>query len=84
MLDVCGDAEEFGKPIGSDAQEGKVTFVDLLGLRGCGRAVRARTEAARPRWRTWTMTASWLPCGLPGGADQVRAGFPCIFRADFV
>ena len=47
MLDVCGDAEEFGKPIGSDAQEGKVTFVDLLGLEGCGRAVRARTEAAK-------------------------------------
>ena len=47
MLDVCGDAEEFGKPIGSDKEEGKVTFVDLLGLSGCDRAVRAHTEAAK-------------------------------------
>ena len=47
MLDVCGDAAEFGKPIGSDQEEGKVTFVDLLGLEGCGRAVHARTEAAK-------------------------------------
>ena len=38
---------EFGKPIGSDKEEGKVTFVDLLGLEGCGRAVRAHTEAAK-------------------------------------
>ena len=47
MLDVCGDAAEFGKPIGSDQEEGKVTFVELLGLEGCGRAVHARTEAAK-------------------------------------
>ncbi|HJB14369.1 MAG TPA: polyprenyl synthetase family protein, partial [Candidatus Oscillibacter excrementigallinarum] len=47
MLDVCGDQDAFGKPIGSDAEEGKVTFVDLLGLEGCGRAVRAHTEAAK-------------------------------------
>ena len=47
LLDVGGDAEEFGKPIGSDKEEGKVTFVDLLGLSGCDRAVRAHTEAAK-------------------------------------
>ena len=47
MLDVMGNAEEFGKPIGSDKEEGKVTFVDLLGLEGCDRAVRARSEAAK-------------------------------------
>ncbi len=47
MLDVMGDETTFGKPIGSDAQEGKVTFVDLLGLEGCERAVRERTEAAK-------------------------------------
>ena len=28
MLDVIGDAGEFGKPIGSDREEGKVTYVD--------------------------------------------------------
>ena len=53
MLDVCGDAAEFGKPIGSDKEEGKVTFVDLLGLEGCGRAVRARTEAAKAAVADW-------------------------------
>ena len=47
MLDVIGNAEEFGKPIGSDAEEGKVTFVDLLGLEGCDAAVRRCTEAAK-------------------------------------
>ena len=47
MLDVIGDAKEFGKPIGSDQEEGKVTFVDLLGLEDCERAVRDCTEKAK-------------------------------------
>ena len=47
MLDVCGDEAAFGKPIGSDAQEGKVTFVDLLGLEGCDKAVRKCTDQAK-------------------------------------
>ena len=47
MLDVIGSAEEFGKPIGSDRDEGKVTYVDLLGLEGCQQAVRSCTEAAK-------------------------------------
>ena len=47
MLDVIGSADEFGKPIGSDAEEGKITFVDLLGLEGCDRAVLDCTEKAR-------------------------------------
>ena len=46
MLDVCGDEATFGKPIGSDKEEGKVTYVDLLGLEGCARAVQACTERA--------------------------------------
>ena len=53
MLDVCGDAAEFGKPIGSDKEEGKVTFMDLLGLEGCSRAVRAHTEAAKAAVADW-------------------------------
>ena len=53
MLDVCGDAAEFGKPIGSDKEEGKVTFMDLLGLEGCGRAVRAHTAAAKAAVADW-------------------------------
>ena len=47
MLDVIGNAAEFGKPIGSDREEEKVTFVDLLGLEACGRRVLECTEDAK-------------------------------------
>jgi geranylgeranyl diphosphate synthase type II len=47
MLDVIGDQAAFGKPIGSDREDGKVTFADLLGLDGCHRAVLACTEQAK-------------------------------------
>ncbi|MBE6919002.1 MAG: polyprenyl synthetase family protein [Ruminococcaceae bacterium] len=53
MLDVVGDEEVFGKPIGSDREEGKVTFVDLRGLDGCARLVdecTARAKAAIADW----------------------------------
>ena len=47
VLDVIADQEEFGKPVGSDRAEGKVTFVDVLGLEGCEAAVTACTQRAR-------------------------------------
>ena len=47
MLDVIGNADEFGKPIGSDKEEGKVTYVDLFGIDGCGKKVLDCTEAAK-------------------------------------
>ncbi|QNL45539.1 polyprenyl synthetase family protein [Oscillibacter hominis] len=47
MLDVIGSEKAFGKPIGSDKKEGKLTFVDLLGMEGCGEAIRACTEQAK-------------------------------------
>jgi len=47
MLDVIGDEAAFGKPIGSDRADGKVTYVDVLGLKGCENAVRMCTAAAR-------------------------------------
>lgn len=46
LLDVIGNEKTFGKPIGSDAEEGKCTFVDLLGTEGCQRAVEEETERA--------------------------------------
>ena len=46
MLDVVADQEEFGKPVGSDREEGKTTFVDLLGLAGCEARVARETEQA--------------------------------------
>lgn len=47
MLDVIADQDEFGKPIGSDREEGKRTFLDLLGLEGCGELVAEETRLAR-------------------------------------
>ena len=46
MLDVIGNADEFGKPIGSDKDEGKVTYVDRLGLDDCGKLIHELTEQA--------------------------------------
>ena len=47
MLDVIADQGEFGKPIGSDQEEGKQTFVDLLGLEDCGKLVAEETRLAK-------------------------------------
>ena len=46
ILDVVGDQQVFGKPIGSDKDEGKVTYVDLLGLDDCGKLIHELTEQA--------------------------------------
>lgn len=46
MLDVISTNEELGKPIGSDAQEQKTTFMSLYGLEQCEREVHALTEEA--------------------------------------
>lgn len=46
MLDVTATAEELGKPIGSDVQSGKTTFVTLKGLDECGVLVEKLTEEA--------------------------------------
>lgn len=72
MLDVVGDEAVFGKPIGSDREEGKVTFVDVLGLEGCRTAVEECTR--RPR-RPPPVAGSRLPVdagSLAGGEKEVR------------
>ena len=46
VLDVVADESEFGKPVGSDKEEGKTTFVDLLGLSGCNALVEQETKLA--------------------------------------
>ena len=45
-LDSIGDAALLGKDIGSDAANGKTTFVTLYGVEGCERLVREYTERA--------------------------------------
>lgn len=46
MLDVIGDEEIFGKPIGSDREENKTTSVDLYGLDGCREKIAESSRAA--------------------------------------
>ena len=46
MLDVISTNEELGKPIGSDAEEQKTTFMSLYGLEHCRKEVHALTERA--------------------------------------
>ena len=60
MLDVTSTEETLGKPIGSDADNQKTTYVTLLGLTGCEERVRAYTEEAKAALRL----GKW-----PGGTD---------------
>ena len=46
MLDVISTNEELGKPIGSDAEDGKTTFMSLYGLERCEQEVHELTEQA--------------------------------------
>ena len=46
MLDVLSTEAELGKPIGSDAEEGKLTFMSLYGEEKCAQMVRRITELA--------------------------------------
>ena len=47
MLDVSSSEAELGKPIGSDQDMGKRTFVDFLGLEGCRALVAQETALAK-------------------------------------
>ena len=47
MLDVLSTAEELGKPIGSDEQEHKNTYMALKGEEGCRRAIEELTGNAK-------------------------------------
>ena len=46
MLDVLSTAEELGKPIGSDSQENKNTYMVLMGEEGCRQTVARLTDFA--------------------------------------
>lgn len=47
MLDVLSTPELLGKPIGSDAQENKNTYMALMGEKGCRETVERLTEFAK-------------------------------------
>lgn len=46
ILDIEGTMEELGKPIGSDAENGKSTYPSLLGLQRCKELVDELTQQA--------------------------------------
>lgn len=46
ILDITSTDDELGKPVGSDSENKKSTYVSLLGLAECGRLVRLLTEKA--------------------------------------
>lgn len=47
MLDVLSTDEELGKPVGSDAEENKNTYMALYGAEKCEETVRALTQCAK-------------------------------------
>ena len=47
MLDVLSTAEELGKPIGSDLEENKNTYMVLMGREGCEKTIAKLTEFAK-------------------------------------
>ena len=60
LLDLTGSEETFGKPIGSDLQNGKSTYVSLYGASG------ARAQAA-----LYTEKAKAAASLLPGGGKEL-------------
>ena len=51
MLDVISTAQELGKPIGSDEQEKKNTYMAVYGQQECARMVSKLTEAGKTALR---------------------------------
>jgi len=46
VLDVVADQEKLGKPVGSDARQGKTTYVDRLGLDGARELLQTLLDEA--------------------------------------
>ena len=46
MRDVTSTTQELGKPVGSDAENDKTTFITLYGLQGAGEKARTRNDTA--------------------------------------
>lgn len=63
MLDVLSTDEELGKPVGSDAQENKNTYMALLGEEGCAKTIHKLTEFAKSILNEAFSDTSFL-CGL--------------------
>ncbi len=66
MLDQLADEAELGKPLGSDAQSGKTTFMSLYGREKCQAMVQRLTAAAKE-----ALSAFPDPGFLPDLADSL-------------
>ncbi len=60
ILDIEGDAEIFGKPIGSDAEKEKSTFPSQIGLDKCKEKVKTLTQTAINAVKTGFDESSFL------------------------
>ena len=73
ILDATSTTETLGKPIGSDASNGKTTYVTLLGAEECEKRVLEYTEQAKQALQR----AAW-----PGGTDFLCALADKLARRD--
>ena len=60
ILDVTATEQTLGKPIGSDAENGKTTFVSLYGLEGARRLAAQHNQAALDALAPLGETAAFL------------------------
>jgi geranylgeranyl diphosphate synthase type II len=60
ILDVVGDSETLGKPVGSDLRQGKSTYVSLLGLEGAGREMHVQILKAQSALKLFDEGAFFL------------------------
>lgn len=60
VLDVTSTTEELGKPVGSDAENDKTTFVSLYGLEGARRLAKEHNETALTSLRDMGPSADFL------------------------
>ena len=79
MLDVVGDQQVFGKPIGSDKEEGKITYVDVNPV---WRAAPGRWSPApkKAKGRCGPLAGARLPVrpgGSAGGPKKVSVCIDC-------
>ncbi len=68
ILDVAGDEEALGKPVGADERHGKITYVSFHGLE------RARALASESHARAETLLTA-----VPGPTDDLAALTELIF-----
>lgn len=62
ILDVTSTTEELGKPVGSDEENDKTTFVSLYGLDGARRLAQAHNDRALAALQNFGSDAGFLLC----------------------